>query len=96
MTRQAALYLASADDVHAARFRVAGRPVAFRVLVAAVRAGVRRVGVPAALRTSDFEAALATSPRARAAVAWLDTPEALTDEPTLLLPVEACRRWSVV
>ena len=32
-----------------------------------------RVGVPAALRTPDFEAALATSPRARAAVAWLDT-----------------------
>jgi phosphatidylglycerophosphate synthase len=89
VTRQAALYLASADDVHAARFRVAGRPVAFRVLVAAVRAGVRRVGVPAALRTSDFEAALATSPRARAAVAWLDTAEALTDEPTLLLPAAA-------
>jgi len=89
VTRQAALYLASADDVHPARFRVAGRPVAFRVLVAAVRAGVRRVGVPAALRTSDFEAALATSPRARAAVAWLDTAEALTDEPTLLLPAAA-------
>ena len=89
MTSQAALYLASADDVEAARFRVAGRPVAFRVLVAAVRAGVRRVGVPAALRSSDFEAALATSPRARAAVVWLDTPEALTDEPTLLLPAAA-------
>jgi phosphatidylglycerophosphate synthase len=68
---------------------VAGRPVAFRVLVAAVRAGVRRVGVPAALRSSDFEAALATSPRARAAVVWLDTPDALTDEPTLLLPAAA-------
>ena len=89
MTRQAALYLASADDVHAARSRVAGRPVAFRVLVSAVRAGVRRVGVPAALRSPDFEAALATSPRARAVVAWLDTPNALSDGPTLLLPAAA-------
>ena len=34
MTRQAALYIASADDVHGARLRVAGRPVAFRTLLA--------------------------------------------------------------
>ena len=89
MISQAALYLATADDVHAARLRVAGRPVAFRVLLAAIRAGARRVGVPAALRSPDFEAALASAPRARAALVWLDTPGALAKEPTLLLPAAA-------
>jgi phosphatidylglycerophosphate synthase len=86
---QAALYLATADDVHAARVRVAGRPVAFRALLAAVRAGIRRVGVPIALRSPDFEVALASAPRARAALVWLDTPAALPKEPTLLLPAAA-------
>ena len=89
MTSQAALYVASADDVHGARLRVAGRPVAFRTLVAAVRAGVERVGVPSVLRSPDFEAALATSPKARAALVWLDDPDALPAEPTLLLPAAA-------
>ena len=68
VTRQAALYLASADDVHAARFRVAGRPVAFRVLVAAVRAGVRRVGRPRCtplVRLRGRARHLAPSPRGR-------------------------------
>ena len=89
MTTQAALYVASADDVHGARLRVAGRPVAFRTLLAAVRAGAQRVGVPTALRSPDFEAALATSPRARAALVWLDAPDALPSAPTLLLPAAA-------
>ncbi|HET7341236.1 MAG TPA: hypothetical protein VFL90_07215, partial [Methylomirabilota bacterium] len=71
MIGQAALYLVSADDVRAARLPVAGRPVAFRVIVGAVRAGVRRVAVPVALRSPDLDAALATSPVARAAVVWL-------------------------
>jgi phosphatidylglycerophosphate synthase len=89
VTTQAALYVASADDVHGARLRVAGRPVAFRTLLAAVRAGAQRVGVPTALRSTDFEAALATSPRARAALVWLDAPDALPSAPTLLLPAAA-------
>jgi len=89
VTTQAALYVASADDIHGARLRVAGRPVAFRTLLAAVRAGAERVGVPTALRSPDFEAALATSPRARAALVWLDGPEALLSAPTLLLPAAA-------
>jgi phosphatidylglycerophosphate synthase len=87
--RQAALYLATDDDVQAARLRVAGRPVAFRAILAAVRAGARRVVVPAALRTPDLEAALATSPTARATLVWLDGEAALAPEPTLLLPAAA-------
>ena len=89
MIQQAALYLATDDDVRAACLRVAGRPVAFRAIVAAVRAGARRVGVPVALRTPDLEAALATSPTARATLVWLDGEAALAPEPTLLLPAAA-------
>jgi phosphatidylglycerophosphate synthase len=87
--RQAALYFATPDDVQAARLPVIGRPLAFHVILAAVRAGARRVALPAALRSPDLDAALATSPGARAAVAWLDAPGALADEPTLLLPAAA-------
>jgi phosphatidylglycerophosphate synthase len=87
--KQAALYVASAEDVLGARLRVAGRPVAFRTVLAAVRAGVQRVAVPTVLRSPDFEAALATSPRARAALVWLDAPDGLRSEPTLLLPAAA-------
>jgi phosphatidylglycerophosphate synthase len=86
---QAALYLVTADDVRAARLRVAGRPVAFRVILAAVRAGVGRVAVPVALRSPDLEAALETVPVARAAVVWLGDGAALAEEPTLLLPAAA-------
>jgi phosphatidylglycerophosphate synthase len=87
--RQAALYLATADDIQAARLPVAGRPVAFRAILAALRAGASRVAVPAALRSPDFDAAVATSPSARAALVWLDTAGALAAEPTLLLPATA-------
>jgi phosphatidylglycerophosphate synthase len=87
--RQAALYLTSDDDVQAARLTVGSRPLSFRALVSAVRAGARRVALPPALRSPDLEAALASSPTARAAVIWLDTPGALAAEPTLLLPAAA-------
>jgi phosphatidylglycerophosphate synthase len=87
--RQAALYFATADDVHAAHLPVVGRPVAFRAILAAVRAGVLRVAVPTALRSPALDAALATSPSARAAVAWCDSPGALALEPVLLLPAAA-------
>jgi len=87
--RQAALYLSSSDDLEAARLPVAGRPVVFRALVAAVRAGIRRIAVPASLRSSELDAALATSARARAALVWLDTTGDLADEPTLILPAAA-------
>ena len=86
MIRQAALYLVAAEDVRTSSLAVAGRPVVFRAIVAAVRAGVGRVLVPLALRSPALQAALESSPRARAAVAWLDSPAALADEPTLVLP----------
>jgi hypothetical protein len=84
--RQAALYLVASDDIRTARLSVAGRPVLFRAIVAAVRAGIGRVLVPLALRSPDLEAALESSPRARAAVVWLDGRGVLADEPTLILP----------
>jgi phosphatidylglycerophosphate synthase len=87
--RQAALYLSTADDLQTARLPVAGHPVVFRIIMAAIRAGARRVGVPAVLRSPGLEAALAASPRARVALAWLDTAGALAAEPTLLLPAAA-------
>ncbi|HEU5195707.1 MAG TPA: CDP-alcohol phosphatidyltransferase family protein [Methylomirabilota bacterium] len=87
MIRQAAVYLVSADDVRTARLSVAGRPLVFRAIVGAVRAGITRVLVPLALRSPDLALALESSPRARAAVAWLGAPGALADEPTLVLPV---------
>jgi phosphatidylglycerophosphate synthase len=85
---QAALYLATADDLEAALLPVAGRPVAFRTLVTAVRAGARRVGVPGIFRGTSVEAAILTSPRARAAAVWLDAGT-LEPAPTLLLPAAA-------
>jgi phosphatidylglycerophosphate synthase len=87
--RQVALYLATADDIQAARRPVAGRPVAFRAILAALRAGASRIAVPGVLRSPDFDAAVATSPSARAALVWLDAAGALPAEPTLLLPATA-------
>jgi CDP-alcohol phosphatidyltransferase len=84
--RQAALYLVAAEDVRTSGLSVAGCPVVFRAIVATVRAGVARVLVPLALRSPQLEAALDASPRARAAVVWLDSPAALADEPTLVVP----------
>jgi phosphatidylglycerophosphate synthase len=82
---QAVLYLATADDLHASLLRVAGRPVAFRVVINALRAGARRVGVPPVFRGTEVEHAIRASPRARAAVVWLDEGR-LEPAPTLLVP----------
>jgi phosphatidylglycerophosphate synthase len=87
--QQAALYLPSAEDLPAVRRSVAGRPVLFRAIMAAVRAGVRRIAVPVLFRSPDLEALLAASPTARAALVWLSAPAGLTPEPTLLLPAVA-------
>src|SRR5258708_2159008 len=59
---RAALYLATEEDLTAALAPVAGRPLAFRVIAAAVRAGARRVAVPARLRPTEVGAAVAPSP----------------------------------
>jgi phosphatidylglycerophosphate synthase len=84
--RQAVLYLSTPDDVGAALLPVAGRPVAFRAVMAAVRAGIGRVAVPAALRRDGLARAVAGTPSAAAAVEWVSDPTRLAAEPTLLLP----------
>jgi hypothetical protein len=85
---QAALYLPASDDIRAALLAVAGRPVAYRVVVSAIRAGARRVALPAVFRGTALETAVAASPTARGAVVWLDE-QPLAHEPTLLLPATA-------
>jgi phosphatidylglycerophosphate synthase len=85
---QAALYLPASDDIRAALLAVAGRPVAYRVVVSAIRAGARRVALPGVFRGTALETAVAASPTARGAVVWLDE-QPLAHEPTLLLPATA-------
>jgi phosphatidylglycerophosphate synthase len=86
---EAALYLAGPEDASAARCTLAGRPVAFRMLMAAVRAGCRRVYVPGIFRGSRVERAIAATPAARAATVWLDHDAAPPGRPLLLLPAAA-------
>jgi phosphatidylglycerophosphate synthase len=94
---RAALYFSTADDVIAAQVTVAHRPLGFRAILAAVRAGARTVYVPLALRDTAIGAAVAASPRARGAVAWLkdgDLPEPgplLLVPATVLIPVDVLR-----
>jgi len=86
--RQVALYLPTADDLHSALLPVAGRPVAFRALVHAVRAGAQSVGVPAVFRGTVVETAIDASARIRTAARWLDH-ERLVDTTTVLVPASA-------
>jgi phosphatidylglycerophosphate synthase len=86
---EATLYLATAADADGALLRVAGRPVAFRALDAAVRAGCRRVAVPARFRGTDVERAIAASPSARAATRWLEDQAGPPGGPSLLVPAAA-------
>jgi len=94
---RAAVYFSNADDVTAAQVTVAHRPLGFRAILAAVRAGARTVYVPLALRDTAVGAAVGASPRARDAVVWLkdgDLPEAgplLLVPAAVLIPVEALR-----
>lgn len=89
MIREACLYLATPRDAGAALRVVAGRPVAFRALVSAMRAGCTRVGVPGALRGSAVEDAIAATPSARAATFWLDPDAARPQGAVLLAPAAA-------
>ncbi len=86
MITDAALYLAGPEDVHTALLVVGGRPLAFRALMAAVRAGCRRVYLPVVLRGTEVERRIAASPTARAAAIWGGAPPAA---PLLLVPVSA-------
>lgn len=86
MIREAVLYLASPDDLATARLPVAHRPLAFRIVMAAVRAGVSRVSVPEALREPALEACIARTPSARAAVSWVTATAAPPADDILFLP----------
>ncbi|MGH7392036.1 MAG: hypothetical protein ACREM3_21650, partial [Candidatus Rokuibacteriota bacterium] len=88
MISEAALYFAGPDDLASAASSVAGRPLAFRVVLAAVRAGCRRVWVPAALRAVIGDA-VAASAAAGPAVVWLDPAASRAEAPLLLLPATA-------
>ena len=97
MIDRAAVYFSNADDVTAAQVTVAHRPLGFRAILAAVRAGARTVYVPVALRDTVIGAAVGASPRARDAVVWLkdgDLPEAgplLLVPAVVVIPVEVLR-----
>jgi len=86
---QATLYLATPADADGALLRVAGQPVAFRALAAAVQAGCRRVVVPARFRGTDVERAIAASPTARAATHWLEDQAGPPGGLSLLVPAAA-------
>ncbi len=89
MSPSAALYLASPADAGPALATLAGRPLAFRAVVAAIRAGCSRVYVPVPFRHGPFARAVATSPSARAAVVWLEVGVAPPEGTLLLLPAAA-------
>jgi phosphatidylglycerophosphate synthase len=83
---RAALYLATAEDLDVAQALVAHRPLGFRAIAAAVRAGAHTVYVPAALQETAIATAVAASPRARSAVVWLKDGEMPEPGPLLLVP----------
>jgi phosphatidylglycerophosphate synthase len=89
MTTSAALYVPEAEDARTALLVVAGRPVAFRVMMAAIRAGVREVAVPEVFRGTALEKAIAMTPSARAAAVWLTETSVPPDGPVLLLPASS-------
>jgi hypothetical protein len=84
----AALYLAGPTDAQAALLRAGGRPLAFRMVMAALRAGVRRVHVPAVFRGTAVARAIARTPSARESTVWL-TAGAPPPGAVLLLPAAA-------
>jgi phosphatidylglycerophosphate synthase len=67
----AVIYLPSPAGLEAAQLTVAGRPVVFRVIAVAVRAGAARVLVPARFREL-LAPALSSAPRVARAVEWID------------------------
>ena len=86
MTRVAVVYLASPDDLRAARLSIAGRPLAFRIVMAAVRAGLGRVALPAVLRDTALDRAILATPSARRVVDWLTPDAGPPAGDTVLLP----------
>jgi hypothetical protein len=85
VSTEAVLYLPSSRDAATALDAVAGRPLGFRMLMAAVRAGCSRVWVPAQFRGGPIEQAIAATPSARAASVWLQPDATPPAGPLLLL-----------
>jgi phosphatidylglycerophosphate synthase len=85
--RDAIIYLPDATSREAAGLPVGGRPLVVRTLIAAIRAGISRVGVPSSLRLPAVEAARQASAELARPIVWLtpETPPWL-GEPVLLLP----------
>jgi type IV secretory pathway VirB3-like protein len=83
---RAALYFSTPDDMTSAQLTVAHRPLGFRAIVTAVRAGVRAIYVPLALRDTAVGAAVAASTKARSAVVWLKDGELPEAGPLVLVP----------
>jgi phosphatidylglycerophosphate synthase len=86
VSADAALYFSQPVDRDLALLSVAGRPVALRAVMAAVRAGAERVHVPASLRGTGLERAIEATPAARRRVAWLEPHTPRPGGALLLLP----------
>ncbi len=89
---RALLYLPDDAAPRLAAARVAGRTLAVRTMVAALRAGAALIAVPAALRDASVERALRRMPALAAAVRWLtpgDPAPAEEASPWLLLPASS-------
>jgi phosphatidylglycerophosphate synthase len=80
----AIVYVATAADLDAASLTVAGRPVLFRAVAGAVRAGATRVLVPARFRAL-LAPALGSARRVARAVEWV-TPATPPPGAALLVP----------
>ncbi|MGH7332558.1 MAG: CDP-alcohol phosphatidyltransferase family protein [Candidatus Rokuibacteriota bacterium] len=82
------LYLSVSEDLAAGCASLAGKPVAYRALMTALRAGCTSVAVPPVFRGTAVERAIAAHPRSRAAAGWLSGRDVLAGaEPLLLIPV---------
>jgi len=92
MPDRAIVYLPDAASLQAAALKVAGRPVLFRVLIMLVRTGIRRIGLPGALREEESELRLLGDKRLTPVIVWLDrlSPDeraGWTGRQVLLIPV---------
>jgi len=97
---RALLYLPDAAGDRLAATRVAGRTLAVRVMVAALRAGASRIAVPSTLRDPAVDRALRRMPALSDALEWLGPgADAPADGPAarwFLLPASALIHASVL
>ena len=97
---RALLYLPDAAGDRLAATPVAGRTLAVRAMVAALRAGASRIAVPSTLRDAAVDRALLRMPALSDALEWLapgaDAPEDGPAARWLLLPASALIHSSVL